>query len=68
MACHVPIDITVSSSITVLGIDDAEDLVSAPAFVTIAEGGEIVNRGTTHWPMRMSWGRRAGRVVGSSGL
>ena len=39
--------ITVSTSIAVLGIDNSEHLMLDGAFVTIEEGGEIVNRGTT---------------------
>ena len=39
--------ITVSSSVSVLGIDNAEHLVLDSAMLTIEEGGEVVNRGTT---------------------
>ena len=39
--------ITVSSSMSVLGIDNAEHLVLDGVLLTIEEGGEVVNRGTT---------------------
>ena len=51
--------VTVSGSIVVVGIDNAEHLVLDGALLTIEEGGEVVNRGTTTLAN--------GYIVGSAG-
>ena len=58
--------ITVSSSISVLGIDNAEHLVLDGVLLTIEEGGEVVNRGTT--TLANGYMQGSCGVVGSSGL